>query len=325
MESGKIRGKLKLRETLRKQGRFREADEIRAELEAQGFIVVDKPDGTTGISRIPDREGSAVKGRGTVVVFGSGEMSSVGRRIHESAIRHLPPPVKIALLETPAGFQDNPHYWYERLKKKLEEGLKNYSPDITLVPAMRKEGEHGTDDPQILAPLLHADYIHTGAGSPSYAVRNLKGSLAMEYIMQRLDAGVPLSVASAVSIAFGRFALPVYELYFAGHDPFWLAGLDFFGKWGLNVSFIPHWDNKEGGKEIDTRFGYMGKKRFRKLLRLLPGPTTLVGIDEHTAVVFNPVSRTVQVAGKGKVTVIRGKDERVYGKRETFRFADLSL
>lgn len=318
-----IQEKHRKRVSLRQSGKFDEADRLREELAKQGYMISDKPDGISEIIIKTNTAGRITTRQPVIAVFGSGEMSSIGRGIHETLIKNLPKPIHIALLETPAGFQDNPHHWYIRLKQKLESGLQNYAPDISLVSALHQEGPNNTNDPQILEPLLRADYIHTGAGSPSYATRHLKNSLALKYIMSRINAGIPLSIASAAAIAFGKYALPVYEMYFAGHDPYWMAGLNFFEQWGLNVSFIPHWNNKEGGSDTDTRYAYMGQKRFNKLLELLPGPTNIIGIDEHTAIIFHPEEQAVSVLGKGNVTVLQGDKTTSYSKGKKIKFTDL--
>ena len=46
---------------------------------------------------------------GLVVLFGSGEMSPTGRKIHEDVIKQsgFKAPVKIGILETPTGFEVN--------------------------------------------------------------------------------------------------------------------------------------------------------------------------------------------------------------------------
>ena len=313
------------RDKLRAANKYSQADIIRRELESKGYSVADKSSGST-INRIQEKTGGRPEnsGPGEIIVFGSGELSTTGRKIHESAIKNISPPVSIALLETPAGYEDNPHAWYRKLEKSLETGLRNFHPRITLVPALRSDGELSTNNPDILKPLLNADYIHTGAGSPSYAARHLNNSLAMKYIYDHVLMGKPLSVASAAAVAFSKYLLPVYEIYFAGHDPHWEKGLNFFSRWGLNLTFIPHWNNTEGGADIDTRFGYMGKRRFDKLLNLLPGPTTIIGIDEHTAVIFDLKQNSVRVTGKGKVTLINGDNKTTVNHGESMPLNELS-
>ena len=42
---------------------------------------------------------------GLVILLGSGERTPSGRRIFDWLFRRLPPPVRLAILETPAGFE----------------------------------------------------------------------------------------------------------------------------------------------------------------------------------------------------------------------------
>jgi len=318
-----VQEKLAERNALRERGDFSASDALRDEIAQSGYEVADFPNGETTVTPlVKEKEIQGVK-PGIVAVFGSGELSTVGRRIHEQLIAHIPKPVNIALLETPTGFQDNPHHWYRKLKTFLEQGLINFAPDITLVPALRKDSKESTNDPATLAPLLTAHYIHTGAGSPTYTLTHLKDSLALRLLKEQREKGVPLSFASACTIALGKYVIPVYELYFAGHDPYWLPGLDFFSAWGLNLTFVPHWNNREGGADIDTRFAYMGERRFQLLLNLLPGQTTIIGIDEHTALLFDVENQKANVVGKGRVTVRKGDQELVKKSGSTISFTEL--
>ena len=48
-------------------------------------------------------------------------------------------PVRVAMLETPAGFQPNAHAVYQKIGEFLEKSLQNYHPHIEYVQAHRKE------------------------------------------------------------------------------------------------------------------------------------------------------------------------------------------
>ncbi len=281
-----------------------QADIIRKKIETKGYTIADTVDvQSTHIYRNESEKQNELQ-ETRIAIFGSGELSSVGRSIHEHLIHAYHAPVHITLLPTPAGYEDNPFNWYRKLSRSLKTGLHNYAPEVTICKALRSDGDESTNSHEILKPLLDADYIHTGAGSPTYAVRHLKNSLALTYLKQRIDAHIPTSIASAASIAFGKVVLPVYELYFAGEDLHWDEGLDFFSRWGLNLSFITHFNNTEGGRDVDTRYAYMGKRRFTKLLDIIPLRTNLVGIDEHTALIINLTTMKGYVMGKGNITLI---------------------
>ena len=120
--------------------------------------------------------------------------------------------------------------------------------------------------------------------------------------------GATLALASAAVIAISALALPVYEIYKAGQDLHWQPGLDLFGAYGLKLVFVPHWNNAEGGAELDTSRCFMGRSRFEELLALLPPDATVVGIDEHTALAADLDTGTAEVMGAGDVTVLRRGD-----------------
>jgi hypothetical protein len=111
-------------------------------------------------------------------------------------------------------------------------------------------------------------------------------------------------MASAAAIAVSAYALPVYEIYKVGEDLHWKQGLDFFGAFGLPLIFIPHWNNNDGGDELDTSRCFMGQTRFSELMQLLPSDLTVLGIDEKTALILDIYQGTARVIGLGEVTLI---------------------
>jgi hypothetical protein len=255
---------------------------------------------------------------GPVALFGSGEIAPAGRRVHEMLFQRLDPPIRVAILETPAGFQPNSAWVAGRLAEFVEQSLQNFSPQVTIVPARRRDGSYSTDDPDLAAPLLTANYVFAGPGSPTYAVHHLAGTWTWHVMLARQRRGAVLALASAFAIATGTHALPVYEIYKAGEDPHWVPGLDLFRPYGLELAVVTHWNNQEGGANLDTSHAYMGVERMRRLEATLPPSTTLLGIDEHTAVVLDFAQGTAQVLGLGGATVRRVREERVFPDGATF-------
>ena len=154
---------------------------------------------------------------------------------------------------------------------------------MTLIDARRKGGPGDPDDPEVYGPLAEATYILAGPGSPTYLARHLAGTRTLALVRERWAAGAGLTFASAAAVAMGRHALPVYEIYKAGDDLSWQPGLDLLGEFGLDLAIIPHWNNREGGANLDTGRCYMGQERFERLCSLLPASATVLGIDEHTS------------------------------------------
>lgn len=253
---------------------------------------------------------------GRVVLLGSGETSPSGRKAFEEVFRRFDHPPRLALLETPAGFELNSARVIGRVAEFLQHHLQNYQPQVEIVPARKRESSFSPDLEEVIAPLWQAEVIFMGPGSPTYAVRQLRDSLAWQVILARHYLGADLVLASAATIAISRFALPVYEIYKVGEDLHWKQGLNFFGLYDLSLVFIPHWNNNEGGADLDTSRCFMGRERFARLIELLPEPCLVIGIDEKTALFMDLASMTARVFGNGGVTLIHHGEshESAYGQ-----------
>jgi cyanophycinase-like exopeptidase len=260
---------------------------------------------------------------GLVVLFGSGETSANGRKVYDWLLRRLPPPIRAAVLETPAGFELNSAQVAGRVADFVRQRLQNYRPHVTVVPARKRGTSFSPDDPEIVAPLLQANVIFLGPGSPTYAVRQLQDSLTWHTLVARHRLGAAVVLASAAAIAASVHALPVYEIYKVGEELRWRSGLDFFGAYGLSLVFIPHWNNTEGGADLDTSRCFMGQSRFGQLLAQLPSQATVVGVDELTALVVDPGAANCQVMGRGGVTVLRQGETQCFAWGQTFPVTEL--
>lgn len=255
---------------------------------------------------------------GPIALFGSGETSRRGRQVHNELMRRITAPVRIAILETPAGFQPNVAVVSGKLRAFFEQSLGSYHPIVSTVPARQRGGVFDPDSPQIVAPLNDANYIFAGPGSPTYAVKQLQGSQTMEVVRQRHSEGATLSFASAAAISMGQFALPVYEIYKVGAELHWQSGLDIFQTMGFNLTVLPHWNNNEGGTELDTSHCFMGAERFRYLKRMLPSDSVLLAVDEHTACILDPEDGSGLVMGAGNVRIIHGNEEVLLEDKQRF-------
>lgn len=120
---------------------------------------------------------------GNIVLFGSGEALASSGQTHEHVARNLGDEPCIAILETPAGFELNSDRVAGRIADYFERRLQNYHPQIEVIPARKKGTAYSPDDARIVAPLLHADWVMLGPGSPTYAVRQLQDSLAWYYTL----------------------------------------------------------------------------------------------------------------------------------------------
>jgi cyanophycinase-like exopeptidase len=260
---------------------------------------------------------------GQIAFLGSGETSLAGGRIFETLARLLPDPPRVAVLETPAGFELNSATVAGRVADFLRTRLQNYSARVDVIPARKRGTAFSPDDPEILQPLLHANMIFLGPGSPTYAVRQLQGTLAWDMIRARHRLGATLVFASAATISVSAWVLPVYEIYKVGQDVHNLPGLNLFSDFGVPLSFIPHWNNTDGGDDLDTSRCFIGMERFQQWCDMLPVEHTLVGLDEHTGLIIDFEKGECTVNGVSSVSLVRACNPEIFAAGKTFPLHEL--
>ena len=234
-----------------------------------------------------------------LAIMGSGETSPTMVTVHRGLVDRLPADRRTGeLLDAPYGFQTNAADISAR-------AVGYFARSVGLPVRVLADADVGPAPERALAALRTAPWVFAGPGSPSYALRRWLGHPIGRALCDRLHTGSGLSVlASAAAATLGRFAVPVYEIYKVGAEPHWLPGLDALTAVGLPVVLIPHFDNTEGGTH-DTRFCYLGEQRLLAMERQLPDDCAVLGVDEHTAMVIDLAAGTVEVTGRGVVTVRR--------------------
>jgi hypothetical protein len=165
--------------------------------------------------------------------------------------------------------------------------------------------------------------IFMGPGSPTYAIRQLKDTLAWDVIRARHRLGATLVFASAATISIGAHALPVYEIYKVGQDVYVVDGLNLFADFGLHVSFIPHWNNAEGGVDLDTSRCFIGMDRFAEWCDLVPPENETIGLDEHTGLVMDFESGLCEVSGVSSVSLVRECNPEMFPSGSKFSLNEL--
>jgi hypothetical protein len=238
--------------------------------------------------------------------MGSGETSPTMVTVHRALAARLPPrPSRAVLIETPYAFQENAADVSARARAYF---ARSVGLDVTVIPGQAPAGGTGGDARPAgdgLADLRAAGWVFSGPGSPSYALERWRADGTGQALRDRVAAGQGITVmASAAAATIGCAALPVYEVYKAGAAPHWLDGLDLLAPLGLRAAVIPHYDNAEGGTH-DTRYCYLGERRLSLLEGSLPAGAAVLGVDEHTAAIFDLDAGSVEVTGRGAVTVRR--------------------
>ena len=238
-----------------------------------------------------------------LVIMGSGETAPTMVPTHRLISRMLPNPARATLLDTPYGFQENAPELASKAVEYFSTSI-NMKLDVAgltqVVDADALTVERG------LQLVADAHYVFAGPGSPTYALRQWSGSPLAGLLVKKLRDGGVVTFASAAALTLGRFTLPVYEIYKAGANPYWLEGLNILREIGVNAVVIPHYNNAEGGHH-DTRFCYMGERRLSVMETELPDDVYVLGVDEHTGLMLDLDANTATVVGKGVVSLrLRG-------------------
>lgn len=244
--------------------------------------------------------------------MGSGETAPTMVKVHRSITEQLLPDTSDAkvhayLLDTPFGFQTNAEEIATRAASYFRESVGAALEVAGLRSSSDLEGERGE---HIVTRMAELPLVFAGPGSPSYALRQWRGTLVPPLLAEKLTLGGAVTFASAAALTLGSATVPVYEIYKVGEDPHWLEGLDLLGPLGLPAVVIPHYDNAEG-QTHDTRYCYLGEERLSLMELELASSSFVLGVDEHTALCIDFESRSASVVGHGGVTVrVRGRSGR---------------
>ncbi len=237
---------------------------------------------------------------GLLVIMGSGETAPTMIKPHRSIFEHVGERPAI-LLDTPYGFQSNADDISTRAIAYFGSSV---GRKVTVAP-WRTAPPPGLTRERALAAIGDAGWVFSGPGSPTYALRQWRETPIAAALGEVVRRGGVVLLASAAAVTMGSHAVPVYEIYKAGIEPYWEPGLDLVSQvCGLPAVVIPHYDNAEGGTH-DTRYCYLGEGRLSALERDLPDDSLVLGVDEHTAVLLDPAARTASILGNGGLTIRR--------------------
>ena len=236
-----------------------------------------------------------------LVLMGSGENSPAMVTPHQKILKSFGKDSVRHNLDTPYGFQENADELTERIR-----GYFNTNVGYEIKDVQARNTNANT-----VAEINNADWVFSGPGSPTYALKVWQSIGADKALADLLDRGA-LVLASAAAMSIGSKVMPVYEMYKVGEDPYWLDGLNLLEKAiGKKAAVIAHYNNTQGGNH-DTRFCFAGERRFKVLESLLDSETGILGIDEHTGIAFDLDNQSAEVFGKGSVTYRLNGDEKVY-------------
>jgi cyanophycinase-like exopeptidase len=256
---------------------------------------------------------------GLLVIMGSGETAPTMVKPHRAVFERVGDGPAV-LLDTPYGFQENADDISARAMGYFAASVGRQVSTLS----WRTPPPPGLARDRALARLDEAAWIFAGPGSPTYALRQWVDTPVPESLAKALDRGAVVVFASAAALTLGSHAIPVYEIYKAGIEPSWAPGLDLVRRvTGLPAVLIPHYDNTEGGHH-DTRYCYLGERRLAAMERELPEETVILGVDEHTGVLFDLDARTATVVGRGGFTIRRRGRSAVHPTGSVLPFDALS-
>ncbi|HEX3261307.1 MAG TPA: hypothetical protein VHS35_22535 [Pseudonocardia sp.] len=255
---------------------------------------------------------------GRLVIMGSGETAPTMVEVHRATLRAAGEGPSL-LLDTPYGFQENAD---DITHKAVAYFGRNVGRTVT--PLVWRTRLDGAALDRALTAVRTARSVFAGPGSPTYALRVWAGTGFDDALAAVATAGGTVTFASAAALTIGVVTVPVYEIYKSGADPAWARGTNLLERLtGLRAALIPHYDNTEGGTH-STRFCYLGERRLRLLEGSLPAGSHVIGVDEHTALVFDLATGRATVLGNGTVTVRHDGASRVLPSGSVVPIAELA-
>ena len=198
-----------------------------------------------------------------LVVMGSGETAPTMVRTHRAVLAETfgdgpPAPGTALALDTTFGFQDNADELVDQ--DRCSTSCRPSGTPVEIA-TWRRADAPTADAERTLARLGRARWLFAGPGSPTYALRQWRGTgVGRGHDATCVRRGGTLVVGSAAACTIGSHAVPGVRDLQGGRGPrTGPTGLDVLGAaTGIRAALVPHFDNAEGGG-YDTRFCYLGR------------------------------------------------------------------
>ena len=235
-----------------------------------------------------------MKNHGSLALVGSGEYLPQMREFEQSLINdglaNNKKPIYVQIPTAAARESENRiNYWLSL----GEVAAKSLGVKQSFLPIFTREDANNLE---LLKDVDDAALIYLSGGDPHYLAQTLRDTLLWDLILKNWQTGGSLAGCSAGAMAFSGY-VPHFRL--SRSQPTQGFGL-------LNeVRVIPH---------FDKFFKWIPDSAAKHLLDL-PGDSTLIGIDEDTAVVRR-ANQDWQVWGKGKLHLLKGQRPGQFGAGE---------
>ena len=231
---------------------------------------------------------------GSLALVGSGEYLPQMKEFEQSLINdglaNNKKPIYIQIPTAAAKESENRiNYW----RSLGEVAAKSLGVTQSFLPIFTRDD---ANNPELLKNVDDAALIYLSGGDPHYLAETLRDTLLWDLILKNWQSGGSLAGCSA-----GAMALSGYVPHFR------LSRAQPTQGFGLlkEVRVIPH---------FDKFFKWIPDSAAKHLLDL-PGDSTLIGIDEDTAVVRR-ANQDWQVWGKGKLHLLKGQTPGQFGAGE---------
>ena len=235
-----------------------------------------------------------MKNHGSLALVGSGEYLPQMKEFEQSLINdglaNNKKPIYIQIPTAAAKESENRiNYW----RSLGEVAAKSLGVTQSFLPIFTRDD---ANNPELLKNVDDAALIYLSGGDPHYLAETLRDTLLWDLILKNWQSGGSLAGCSA-----GAMALSGYVPHFR------LSRAQPTQGFGLlkEVRVIPH---------FDKFFKWIPDSAAKHLLDL-PGDSTLIGIDEDTAVVRR-ANQDWQVWGKGKLHLLKGQTPGQFGAGE---------
>ena len=235
-----------------------------------------------------------MKNHGSLALVGSGEYLPQMKEFEQSLINdglaNNKKPIYIQIPTAAARESENRiNYW----RSLGEVAAKSLGVTQSFLPILTRDDANNL---QLLKNVDDAALIYLSGGDPHYLAETLRDTLLWDLILKNWQSGGSLAGCSAGAMAFSGY-VPHFRLSRA--KPTQGFGLL------KEVRVIPH---------FDKFFKWIPDSAGKHLLDL-PGDSTLIGIDEDTAVVRR-ANQDWQVWGKGKLHLLKGQTPGQFGAGE---------
>jgi len=205
---------------------------------------------------------------GTVALVGSGEYLDVMNEVDTYLLGTIggANAAHVALLPTASGLEPNgPTSWNNLgLQHFKQLGVK----DIRTTQIIDRESAFDAAQVEL---LQGANFFYFSGGNPQHVIETMQDSPAWNVIKTAYKQGAVLAGCSAGAMMMGGYTISIRQAM-QGSAMDFVPGLAIVPQ----VIVFPHFDRMSG---------FLSQSRFKDLLRAVPANTTVIGVDENTALV----------------------------------------